>query len=224
MTSLTVVARIKTDFPTKFGVPRQSGMTDLLSYIVFEKDFRKEESVRGIDGFDYLWLVWGFDKAMEKNSLTVRPPRLGGNKKVGVFATRSPFRPNRLGLSSVKLVSVEKTENHGTVLVVSGADMVNDTPIYDVKPYLPFTDCHPDAKSGFAETPKKRELTPIIPESSVPHDFPSEKLESLKKLLSFDPRPSYRDDEREYGFPFAGFEIKFRVIEDSAIVTFFEKL
>lgn len=224
MISLIPVAKIKTDFPTKFGIPRQSGMTDLLSCIVFEKDFRKEESIRGIEGFDYLWLIWGFDKAKESRALTVRPPRLGGNTRIGVFATRSPFRPNKLGLSSVKLVSVEKTDTFGTVLIVSGADIADDTPIYDIKPYLPFTDCHPDAKSGFSETPTTQELKPVVPDELIPDDFPVEKLESLKKILSFDPRPSYRNDDREYGFPFAGYEIKFRVLDNTATVTFMKKL
>lgn len=224
MISLIPVAKIKTDFPTKFGIPRQSGMTDLLSSIVFEKDFRKEESIRGIEGFDYLWLIWGFDKAKESRALTVRPPRLGGNKRIGVFATRSPFRPNKLGLSSVKLVSVEKTENFGTILIVSGADIADDTPIYDIKPYLPFSDCHPDAKGGFTETPTTQELKPVVPDESIPDDFPVEKIESLKKILSFDPRPSYRNDDREYGFPFAGYEIKFRVVDNTATVTFIKKL
>ena len=190
---LKVIAHIKTDFKTKFGIPRQSGLTDLEGLIIFEPEYRNDDALRGIEDFSHLWLIWNFSKAeRDEWSPTVRPPRLGGNKRVGVFATRSPFRPNSIGLSSVKLLGKVKT-TEGTALKVSGADLMDGTPIYDIKPYLPYTDSHPDAMGGFAD----KKLN-----DNLEVDF----------LLSEDPRPHYiNDSERIYGFEFADFEIKFKV-------------
>ena len=207
------IAKIVTDFDTKFGIPRQSGLVKNLSgAVIFEKKYRNPDAIRGIEGFSHLWLIWGFSENMDKEySPTVRPPRLGGHERMGVFATRSPFRPNHLGLSSVKLERVEFTEKHGYVLHVSGADMVNGTPIYDIKPYLSFTDCIPEAKGGFADSVKDYALDVVI-EAKLPDSFPTEKTDTLTGILAEDPRPSYIEDEnRVYGFPFAGFEIKFKV-------------
>ena len=207
------IAKIVTDFDSKFGIPRQSGIVKNLSgTVVFEKKYRNPDAIRGIEGFSHLWLIWGFSENMDKEySPTVRPPKLGGNERMGVFATRSPFRPNHLGLSSVKLEKVEFTEKYGYVLQVSGADMVNGTPIYDIKPYLAFTDCIPDATCGFADEIKDYSLDVVL-NTELLKDFPSEKLDTLKGILAEDPRPSYIEDEnRIYGFSFAGFEIKFKV-------------
>ena len=207
------IAKIVTDFDSKFGIPRQSGLVKNLSgTVIFEKKYRNPDAIRGIEGFSHLWLIWGFSENMDKEySPTVRPPRLGGNERMGVFATRSPFRPNHLGLSSVKLERVEFTEKHGYVLHVSGADMVNGTPIYDIKPYLSFADCIPEARGGFADSVKDYALE-IVLDKELLCGFPSEKIDTLTGILAEDPRPSYIEDEnRVYGFPFAGFEIKFKV-------------
>lgn len=208
---MRIIAHIKTDFPTKFGIPRQSGLTNLESRIVFEPQFRNPDALRGIEGYSHLWLIWQFSKAVrEEWSPTVRPPRLGGNSRVGVFATRSPFRPNPIGLSSVKLLRVEKTEE-GSVLVISGADLMDGTPIYDIKPYLSFTDCHPDAVCGFADDKKSYSLKVDFPDRML-ELIPREKQPALLELLSEDPRPQYiEDSDRVFGFPFAEFEIKFTV-------------
>ena len=219
------IAKIVTDFDTKFGIPRQSGLVKNLSgTVIFEKKYRNPDAIRGIEGFSHLWLIWGFSENMDKEySPTVRPPRLGGNERIGVFATRSPFRPNHLGLSSVKLERVEFTEKHGYVLHVSGADMVNGTPIYDIKPYLSFTDCIPEAKGGFADSVKDYALDVVI-EAKLPDSFPTEKTDTLTGILAEDPRPSYIEDEnRIYGFPFAGFEIKFKVKGKTLTVISVEK-
>ena len=214
---MEIIAHIKTDFPTKFGVPRQSGMVNTLAQIIFEPPYRNEDAIRGIEGFSHLWLIWHFSKAKRENdSLTVRPPRLGGNERVGVFATRSPFRPNSLGLSSVKLERVEYTEN-GPVLFVSGADLMDGTPIFDIKPYLPFTDSHPDAKAGFTEH-TTHELS-VKFQTDFPAAFPFEKREQMTKALALDPRPSYHTDEsRVYGMPFAGFDVRFTVQDKTLTV------
>lgn len=210
--SAKIIAHIETDFPAKFGIPRQSGLVDeLRGRVVFEPQYRDPEALRGIEGFSHLWLIWLFSEAEREGwSPTVRPPRLGGNKRMGVFATRSPFRPNAIGLSCVRLVSVEKTP-HGMVLNVAGADLMNGTPILDVKPYLPIADCRPEALGGFAKEHEAHALAVEIP----PHlaDLvPSEKLAALKAVLAQDPRPAYQHDpERVYGFTFAGLEIKFTV-------------
>ncbi len=216
---MNIIAHIKTDFPTKFGIPRQSGLANFEATIVFEPNYRNAEALRGIEGYSHLWLIWKFSKA-ERNtwSPTVRPPRLGGNTRVGVFATRSPFRPNPIGLSSVKLLGVEKT-SEGLVLRVSGADLLDGTPIYDIKPYLAFTDSHPDAIGGFADDKKEYALKVDFPENLL-LKIPESKREALLELLSEDPRPQYIDDaNREYGFPFANREIKFTVSNGILTVT-----
>ena len=209
--SLKIIAHIQTDFKTKFGIPRQSGLTDLEGLIIFEPEYRNDDALRGIEEFSHLWLIWNFSKAQRDGwSPTVRPPRLGGNKRVGVFATRSPFRPNAIGLSSVKLLGTVKTKQ-GTALRVSGADLLNGTPIYDIKPYLPYTDSHPDAVGGFADERLKDSLEVIFPPRLL-EKIPENKKSALCELLSEDPRPHYiSDPDRIYGFRFADFEIKFKV-------------
>lgn len=214
------IAVIRTDFKEKFGVPRQSGRApSAKGVIVFEPEYRLPEALRNIEDFTYLWLIFGFDR-VEYNAFspTVRPPRLGGNERAGVFATRSPFRPNGLGLSSVKLESVEKTEKDGTVLVVSGVDMVDGTPIYDVKPYLPYTDSHPDAQCGFAGEHFNHKLKVDFPER-LRYLVPKDKIDALIECLSDDPRPSYQNDGRTYGFTYCGFNVSFTVESDVLTVT-----
>jgi len=208
---MKIIAHIRTDFPTKFGIPRQSGLADFEATIVFEPEYRKEEALRGIEGYSHLWLIWKFSEAERDTwSPTVRPPRLGGNKRMGVFATRSPFRPNPIGLSSVKLLGIEKTDE-GSVLLVSGADLMDGTPIYDIKPYLAFTDSHPDANGGFADAKKAYALQVYFPEDLLAK-IPESKRDALLELLSEDPRPQYIDDpDRIFGFPFSEFEIRFTV-------------
>jgi len=221
---MKIIARIQSDFPTKFAIPRQSGLLgDLESRIVFEKEFSSPDYIRGIEGFSHLWLLWCFSENVDKpSSPTVRPPRLGGNLRMGVFATRSPFRPNPIGLSSVRLLRVEK-QKEGSVLVVAGADLMDGTPIYDIKPYLPYTDSHPDASGGFSEEHLKDPLQVKI-ESTVLCRIPPEKREALLAILRQDPRPSYQDDpDRVYGFYFAGFQIRFFVSEKTATVISVEK-
>ena len=210
---MIIVARIHTDFPTKFGIPRQSGIVpSLQGRIVFEPEYRNVDAVRGIEEFSHIWLIWEFSEAAREGwSPTVRPPRLGGNVRKGVFATRSPFRPNPIGLSSVKLDKVEIDPTLGPVLYVSGADLMDNTPIYDIKPYITYTDSHPDAVSGFASKPAEYLL-----EVDFPKDLLDKVSESQKKplieVLAHDPRPQYHDDpERVYGMEFGGMEIKFKV-------------
>ena len=218
--TFTVIARMHSDFDQKFGIPRQSGLVEELeSTIVFEPEFRNPDALRGLEGFSHLWIVWEFSKARREGwSPTVRPPRLGGNQRLGVFATRSPFRPNPIGLSCVRLVGVEQTEEHGWVIRVAGADLLNGTPIYDVKPYLPYADCKPEAIGGFASAPKEATLTVHIPEEFV-EKIPAEKREAVRGVLAQDPRPSYQDDpERIYGMGFGGMEIKFKVDGDDLTV------
>lgn len=220
---MKVIARIRSDFPTKFGIPRQSGIVPVVSTIVFEPEYRVDEALRGIEGYSHLWLIWEFSQAVREDwSPTVRPPRLGGNTRMGVFATRSPFRPNPIGLSSVRLVGMEKTEE-GTVLLVEGADLCDGTPILDIKPYLPFTDSHPDAVGGFSDPVREKELrVEISPE--LLEKVPENKRDALKKVLAHDPRPSYQHDpERVYGMAFAGMEVKFRVDGDLLTVAAVEK-
>ena len=206
------IGYVKNDFKEKFGIPRQSGRApSVLSKIVFNPEYRNDDALREIEGFSHLWILFDFSKAHRKEfTPLVRPPRLGGNKKVGVFASRSPFRPNNIGLSSVKLERLEKTSDLGTVIVVSGADLLDGTPVYDVKPYLPFTDCHPDAKGGYAEQLKDYKLKVIIPEN-LQSLLPQDKMQALKECLEDDPRPSYQDDGKEYGLTFADINIKFTV-------------
>lgn len=209
---MNIIARIRTDFPTKFGIPRQSGIVDTKARIVFEPEYRSADAVRGLEGFSYIWLIWEFSEAKRQQwSPTVRPPRLGGNVRMGVFATRSPFRPNPLGLSSLKLERVELDTADGPILHVSGADLMDGTPIFDIKPYVPYADCHPDALGGFAPAAPEMKLCVDFPEV-LRSKMPSDKASTLIDVLAQDPRPSYQEDEsRVYGFSFAGFEVKFRV-------------
>lgn len=207
------IARMKSDFPTKFGIPRQSGLVEQLrSTIIFEPEFRNPDTLRGIEGYSHLWLIWQFSEAVRSDwSPTVRPPRLGGNTRMGVFATRSPFRPNSLGLSCVKLLGVEHTEKHGTVLHVGGADLMDGTPIFDIKPYIPYSDCHPDALGGFTDTAKDFLLEVNFPEPLL-LKLPQDKRSAAIAVLSHDPRPSYqKDPDRVYGLSFAGYDIRFSV-------------
>lgn len=213
---LKVIARIRSDFPTKFGIPRQSGlMKAQRAEIVFEPEYRDENALRGMEGYSHLWLIWGFSEVRQTGAWSpmVKPPRLGGNKRMGVFATRSPYRPNPIGLSSVALVSIERRNNLGTVLVVSGADLMDGTPIYDIKPYLSFTDSHPEARNGFAGERFDDALKVEFPEpwrSMIPIG----KQEALIEALCQDPRPAYREDPEEaFGFAYAGFDVRFRVKE-----------
>ena len=211
--SMRVIARIHSDFSTKFGVPRQSGLVDALeSTVVFEPEYRNPDALRGLEDFSHLWLVWVFDKAVRRDwSPTVRPPRLGGNRRMGVFATRSPFRPNPIALSSVKLAGIEQTAEQGPVLHILGADLMDGTPILDIKPYIPYADAHPEALGGFAAVPAGETLEVIIPPELL-EKIPPERREALRGVLAQDPRPHYQDDpERIYGFGFAGMEVKFSV-------------
>ena len=211
--SISVIARMKSDFPSKFGIPRQSGLVDeLVSTVIFEPEYRNDDALRGIEEFSHIWLIWQFSEAVRKDwSPTVRPPRLGGNTRIGVFATRSPFRPNALGLSSVKLLGVEHTKEFGTVLHVAGADLMDGTPIFDIKPYIPYGDSHPDATGGFTDRADDFLLTVNFPETLL-NQLPESKRASAIAVLSHDPRPSYqRDPERIYGLPFAGYDIRFTV-------------
>ncbi len=212
MITLKVIAHIHTDFPTKFGIPRQSGLADTNAEILFEPDYRSPDACRGLEEFSHLWLIWGFSEAIRENfSPTVRPPRLGGNQRVGVFASRSPFRPNSLGLSCVALEGLEKREGTGIVLHVRGADLLDGTPIYDIKPYLPYVDCHEEALGGFAERMKEYELCVEIPDIWM-ELVPKEHREILVQVLSQDPRPSYQNDhQRVYGMEYAGMEVRFQV-------------
>ena len=211
--SMRVIARIHSDFATKFGVPRQSGLVDALeSTVVFEPEYRNMDALRGLEDFSHLWLVWVFDKAVRRDwSPTVRPPRLGGNRRMGVFATRSPFRPNPIALSSVKLAGIEQTAEQGPVLYILGADLMDGTPILDIKPYIPYADAHPEALGGFAAVPAGETLEVIIP-SELLEKIPPKRREALRGVLAQDPRPHYQDDPgRIYGFGFAGMEVKFSV-------------
>jgi len=223
--SMQVIARIHSDFSTKFGVPRQSGLVDALeSTIVFEPEYRNPDALRGMEDFSHLWLVWVFDQAVRENwSPTVRPPRLGGNTRMGVFATRSPFRPNPIALSCVRLERIEQTADLGPVLHIRGADLMDGTPILDIKPYIPYADCHPEALGGFAAAPAGATLEVVIPTELLPR-IPAERLEALRGVLAQDPRPHYQNDpDRVYGFGFAGMEVKFRVEGQTLTVTEIKK-
>lgn len=222
--TLKVIAHIKTDFPEKFGVPRQSGLVPALKgEIIFCEEYRDSSALKGIEGFSHLWLLWDFSEVEDtKWRPTVRPPRLGGNKRMGVFATRSPFRPNPIGLSCVKLEEVKQTAD-GAVLVVSGADLMGGTPILDIKPYLPFADCVKDATGGFADEVYGDKLEVEIPDE-LKGVLSEEKYTSLVEVLKSDPRPAYQDDpDREYGFDFAKHSIKFKVNGNKLIVTQIKK-
>ena len=225
MPEMKIIAHINTDFESKFGVPRQSGLVDSLrGEIVFEKEYRNIDALRGIEEFSHLWLIWQFSEAVRSTwSPTVRPPRLGGEERVGVFATRSPFRPNAIGLSSVKLVSVEVRKDVGPVLIVSGADLMDGTPIFDIKPYLAYADSHPEAKGGFTDAVKARHLDVDFPEE-LRSRVPADKLDALIGVLAEDPRPRYQDDpERVYGMGFAGLNIRFRADGSRIIVVDIEE-
>lgn len=219
---LKIIARIHTDFKTKFGVPRQSGLVnELKAQIVFEPEYRNAEALRGLEGFSHIWLLWDFSQAHQEGwSPTVRPPRLGGNKRMGVWATRSPFRPNNIGLSSVRLINILPNTPEGPVLEVSGADLMDGTPIYDIKPYLPFTDSHPEATGGFAQEQNEAiaPLQVIIPEE-LKSQLGEERTKALEGVLAADPRPHYQNDpSRTYAMEFAGKEIKFRVNGNTVLV------
>ena len=214
--NIQVIARMRSDFATKFGIPRQSGLVEeLQSTIVFEPEFRNPDALRGIEDFSHLWIIWQFSEAVRTGwSPTVRPPRLGGNTRMGVFATRSPFRPNNLGLSSVKLLGVEHTAEFGTVLHVGGADLMDGTPIFDIKPYIAYGDSHPDARGGFTDTAGAFLLQVDFP-SPLLEILPEDKRQAAVGVLSHDPRPSYqRKPDRVYGLTFAGFDIRFKVNGD----------
>lgn len=214
------VAHIRSDFPTKFGIPRQSGLVQALrSEVVFEPEFRNDDALRGIEGFSHLWLLWEFSAARRETwSPTVRPPRLGGDERVGVFASRSPFRPNPIGLSCVKLEEVRRTPDVGTVLVVSGADLMDGTPIFDIKPYLPYADAHPEARGGFAQDAPKPALTVDFPADLLAL-IPEGRREALCSVLALDPRPAYQEDpERVYGMAFAGLNVRFTVRDGTLTV------
>ena len=218
--TIRVIARMKSDFPTKFGIPRQSGLVEELhSTIIFEPEFRNPDALRGIEEFSHIWLIWQFSEAVRQEwSPTVRPPRLGGNTRMGVFATRSPFRPNNLGLSSVKLLGVEHTKEYGTVLHVAGADLMDGTPIFDIKPYIPYGDSHPDATGGFTDQAKDFILQVQFPQHLL-NKIPQDKQAAAIGVLSHDPRPSYqRQADRIYGLNFAGFDIRFQVSGDTLTV------
>lgn len=213
--NIQIIAKMRSDFPTKFGIPRQSGLVEELeSTIVFEPEFRNPDALRGIEGYSHLWLIWQFSQAIRQDwSPTVRPPRLGGNTRMGVFATRSPFRPNHLGLSCVRLLGVEHTESEGTVIHVAGADLMNGTPIVDIKPYIPYSDSFPDALGGFTDSAEDFILEVVFPENLL-KVLPENKRQAAIGVLSHDPRPSYqRKPDRVYGLGFAGFDIRFTVEE-----------
>ncbi len=214
-----VIARIYTDFPEKFGIPRQSGLVDTKGVIVFEPKYRNPDAVRGLEDFSYIWLLWEFSESKcDKWSPTVRPPRLGGNKRVGVFATRSPFRPNPIGLSSLKLLKVEISETKGPLIYVSGADILDGTPIYDIKPYLQYADAHDDANNGFTNEYFGCLNNVVVPENII-NNVCFEDIETIKKLLLQNPRPSYQDDcDRIYSVCYKNYEVKFKVQNDCAIV------
>ena len=218
--NIQIIARMHSDFATKFGIPRQSGLVEeLRSTIVFEPEFRNPDALRGIEDFSHLWIIWQFSEAVRQGwSPTVRPPRLGGNTRMGVFATRSPFRPNNLGLSSVRLLGVEHTAEFGTVLHVGGADLMDGTPIFDIKPYIAYGDAHPQAKGGFTDTAGEFLLQVEFPQALL-EKLPEDKREAAIGVLSHDPRPSYqRKPDRVYGLTFAGFDIRFKVAGDKLTV------
>lgn len=217
---MEIIARIYTDFSEKFGIPRQSGLSKNVAKIVFEKDYRNADALRGLDGYSHIWLIWQFSDIKRREwSPTVRPPRLGGNRRMGVFATRSPYRPNPIGLSSVKLLEIKKTKSEGTVLFVEGADMLNGTPIYDIKPYLAFTDSHPEAVCGFADEAAEYSLSVNIPKE-IKAQLTIDEISELTTLLSQDPRPHYKDEgDAEYGMSFKNKNVNFKVDDGVISVT-----
>lgn len=220
-----IIAHIQSDFPTKFGIPRQSGLAATESLVIFEPPYRNADALRGITDFSHLWLIWQFSEAVRSDwSPTVRPPKLGGNKRIGVFATRSPFRPNAIGLSSVQLIAVEHHPTYGTVLRVAGADLMDGTPVLDIKPYLAYTDSHPEATGGFALARTDGTLTVSCPDALLA-TVPERSRAALLQVLAHDPRPGYQHEpDRVYGFPFAGCEIRFTVTENQLTVLSIEPL
>lgn len=220
-----IIARIQNDFNGKFGIPRQSGLVnEMISTIIFEPQYRIDDALRGLEDFSHLWIIWQFSQAVRQDwSPTVRPPRLGGNKRLGVFATRSPFRPNEIGLSSVRIVGLEKTNQYGTVIYVSGADLMDGTPILDIKPYIPYCDCHTDASGGFTDSAEDFILQVHISDA-LRNQVPPEKLDALIGVLSHDPRPSYqKDSDRIYGMDYANLNIKFTVLDNELTVVDIQK-
>ena len=209
-----IIARIHSDFPTKFGIPRQSGLAEVRSTIIFEPEYRNPDALRGLEGYTHLWLIWQFSEAVRDGwSPTVRPPRLGGNTRMGVFATRSPFRPNPIGLSSVRIEGIELHTPDGPLIHVTGADLMDGTPIYDIKPYLAYTDSHPEAAGGFALQTREGVLSVDFP-AELLAVIPEDRRDGLIAVLAQDPRPQYQDDpERVYGMAFAGFDVQFRVAD-----------
>lgn len=218
---LEIIARIRSDFPTKFGIPRQSGLVkELKAEVVMEPAYRDPAAFRGLEGFSHIWLIWNFSQVEREGwSAAVTPPRLGGKKRMGVFATRSPFRPNPIGLSCVRLDEIVYDDRRGTVLRVSGADLMDGTPIYDIKPYLPLSDCRPDARAGFAEETAEDHLEVVFPKA-LSDLIPEDRLDGLIAALRGDPRPAYQNDpDREYGFYFMHFDVRFRVVDNVLTVT-----
>ena len=223
---MKIIGHIRTDFPSKFGIPRQSGLIETLKgKIILEPEYRNPQVYKGIEQFSHIWLLWEFSEAQKEHwSATVKPPRLGGKTRMGVFATRAPFRPNNIGLSCVKLDRVEQDEKDGPVLWVVGVDLLDGTPIYDIKPYIPLTDCHPEASEGYTKETKIHELKVEFPEELL-NQYPEEKRQAVLGILAQDPRPTYfQDPERVYGVPFAGFDVKFKVDGDTLVVCGLERL
>ena len=226
-TDLHVIAHIESDFPTKFAIPRQSGLVDeLRARVVFEPEFRNPDALRGMEGFSHIWLIWQFSKSVGKEwSPTVRPPRLGGNERMGVFATRSPFRPNPIGLSCVRLEKVDLHTSRGPVLVVAGADLMDGTPIYDIKPYIRYADSRPEAVCGYVDALEERSLKVVFPSELSDRIADKTIIPSLMETLRLDPRPSYHNDpERVYGLSFSGYNVRFKVVETVLTVTDIETL
>ena len=224
MESLKIIAKIKTDFPTKFGIPRQSGLVDTVGKIVFEKEYKNPAALKGLEDFSHLWLIWGFSEVDKTEwSPTVRPPRLGGNKRVGVFATRSPFRPNNLGLSCVKLEKVKNDKNFGDILVVSGVDLLDNTPIYDIKPYIPYSDCKPDAKGSFGEALKDENID-VFYQENVFFNIDENIKNAVISIIEQNPKPAYKQQEKEYKFLFSDYEISFIINENKATILNIQKI
>lgn len=222
---MKIIAHIKNDFTSKFGIPRQSGLVpEMMSQIIFEPEFRNPDAIRGLEDFSHLWLIWNFSQSKPTESLTVRPPRLGGNKRMGVFATRSPFRPNPIGLSCVKIEKIEIDADLGPVISVLSADLMDGTPIYDIKPYIPYADCIPNAVGGFADKVKEHRLNVNMP-SDICGDIDEKFKSALYEILANDPRPSYQNEpERIYSFEFGGYKIRFKADEKNLTLTELKKL
>lgn len=222
---MKIIAHIKNDFTSKFGIPRQSGLVpEMMSQIIFEPEFRNPDAIRGLEDFSHLWLIWNFSQSKPTESLTVRPPRLGGNKRMGVFATRSPFRPNPIGLSCVKIEKIEIDADLGPVISVLSADLMDGTPIYDIKPYIPYADCIPNAVGGFADNVKEYRLNVNMP-SDICDDIDEKFKSALYEILANDPRPSYQNEpERIYSFEFGGYKIRFKADEKNLTLTELKKL